>query len=207
MSRRFLYVPLSVMLMAGSAAAVTYFPSDAGPVFEYTSGEVTIGGGPVSFTRAHVTGSGTFWFSSFERFAVTEGGDVLKAEEGGGCSACPDPDITYFDPPYLLLDFPLTAGKTWRSDTMTTALWGYEDPVPVTVIGTVVGPATVTVPAGTFEVMQVRIVRQCVQKPQLNRDFVYWLHPQLGPVEGLVSWEGVVPDAPSTWGGVKALYR
>lgn len=206
-SVRALILSATLALAAGRASAVPYFPSESGPTFQVTSGTVTIEASGPSFARVHSTGSGYYQFWSVESFVVDCDGDVLKSDEGGSCSACPDPDITYFDPPYLLLDFPLTTGKTWGTETLTRELWGPYEPVPVTVTGTVVGPATVTVPAGTFDVIEVRIFRQCLQRPELDQNFVYWLHPQLGPVNGLVSWEGIVPDEPVSWSGLKALFR
>ncbi len=207
MARCILAALLGLSMGALPARAVPWFPSEPGPILHYPSGTVTIDGAGASFARVHETGGGSFFFWNVEGFRVDADGDILKSDEGGSCSACPDPDITWFDPPYLLLDFPLTTGKTWITETMTHELWGPYEPVPVTVTGAVEGPATVTVAAGTFEVIKVRIRRTCPARPQLDQDFVYWLHPQLGPVNGLVAWEGVVPAEPHSWSDLKALYR
>ncbi|MFN2370502.1 MAG: hypothetical protein ABR506_05020 [Candidatus Krumholzibacteriia bacterium] len=40
-----------------------------------------------------------------------------------------------------------------------------------------------------------------------DHEELWLLHPQLGRVEGLLSWEGIVPNEAAAWGGVKALYR
>ncbi len=199
-----------LLLLACSALpvhAVPYFPSESGPIFDYPTGTVTISNRGGSFSRNSTVGYASYFWHEFEGFQVTAEGDILKSYEGSNCSACPDPDITEFDPPYMLLDFPLTTGKTWITETMTPELCCSYEPVPITVIGAVEGPAIVTVPAGTFEVIKVRIYRLCPARPQLNQDFVYWLHPQLGPVNDLVSWEGVIPVEPSSWSDLQALYR
>ena len=73
--------------------------------------------------------------------------------------------------------------------------------------GTVIGPAVVTVEAGTFDVIKVNIEKRYPNAPMYNTVEELWLHRQLGQVNNLTQWTGIVSATGTTWGSLKGLYR
>lgn len=205
-----LAVALLLVAIAGPAAAVPWFPSDPGPTFTYSYGTVVIsdGGPPADFHRSRCTASAP-WVCEAQLFRVDDDGDILYLSRGISSPAMPDPDVTTYDAPLKYLDFPLETGRQWNSSAgIVVAAWDPQAPtVPVTLFGAVVGPATVTVPAGTFEVIKVHLLFICTDQPWRNWTRELWLNHSLGPVNDLVSWTGVVDVESVSWGSLKAGYR
>ena len=140
-------------------------------------------------------------------YRIDATGDIYETQFAAFADAAPDPDIYSYMPNPLYLDLPLEAGKTWET---ASALYYYlgTDPVDtVTLSGHVLGPRSVTVPAGDFEVIEVELHYEYAIDNWRSRTEVLWLHRQLGPVNGLESWEGVVPTESPSWGTLKASYR
>jgi hypothetical protein len=119
----------------------------------------------------------------------------------------PDPDITTYDAPLKYLDFPLETGRQWSSSAGIIPWDPQATPVQVTLAGEVIGPETCTVPAGVFDVIVVRLTLTCADEPWRDWTRTLWLHHQLGPVNDLVSWTGVVGTGPISWGSLKATWR
>ncbi len=203
-----LAVALLLVAIAGPAAAVPWFPSDAGPTFTYPFGTVVISdaGPPADFHRGWCL-DGAPWGCEVQTFRVDDDGDILYLSRGISAPAMPDPDITTYDAPLKYLDFPLETGRQWSSGAGIVPWDPQAPPVPVTLSGTVVGPATVTVPAGTFDVIKVRLTLTCADEPWRDWTTELWLNHSLGPVNDLVSWSGVVDVASTCWGSLKARYR
>lgn len=207
-------IPLTALLLLGMAAApgpagaVPWFPSVAGPTFTYAFGTVVIGEGavPATFSRGWCMG-GTPWGCEVQTFSIDGDGDVLYLSIGYSAPAMPDPDITTFDAPLKYLDFPLETGRQWSSSAGIIPWDPQAPPVPVTLAGTVVGPETVTVPAGTFDVIVVRLTLTCADEPWRDWTRELWLNRFLGPVNDLLSWTGVVGTGPISWGSLKATFR
>lgn len=196
---------LGLALPGPAARAVPYFPSDPGPTFHYESITIYIadGGGTGAFGRSWSFGSPPY-LSGSEVFRLDGDGDVLC--ESVGVVATGMLDIYHFEPPLKYLDFPLETGRTWTSQAELL-----EDPAPeptyVTLSGQVLGPATITVPAGTFDVIAVELTYEGPEYGLAPTTGVLYLHHQLGPIGGLVSWTGVVGTGPILWGSLKAAWR
>ncbi len=207
MPRRLPTAALVLGLLAPCAAqAVPWFPSESGPTFSYPGGAVSIWGSDA----AGAFGRGSCWaFWPFQcrsdAFTLDAGGDIRFQSVGSSSAAMPDPDVTVFDPPLLYLDFPLETDKTWVSQAEVRR--DGQDPLTVTLTGRVVGPATVTVPAGTFEVIIVELSCAGPEGLPLLPIGELWLHDKLGPVNDLLSWTGVVGIGPISWGTLKVMYR
>jgi len=118
-------------------------------------------------------------------------------------------DVTnfYYDPPLKELDYPLTTGKTWVSESHRTNDGGLL-PRDLILTGTVVGPLLVDTYLGPLEVIEVHHVLDVVGTSG-SRLTVHYLHEQFGDVMGLISIDGcnVVSDASRGWSGIKSLYR
>lgn len=203
-------VLLSVVLLQlssfGAAGAGTYWATDEGAVltFGWYSVLVHSNGDQVSHTRLTTPNSGT---TDIYRIATDgdlwhQGGHYVCAGQGEGFD---------YDPPYQLLDLPLDTGKTWS----TTTVW--RDPNygsnRMIVSGEVLGPTTTTVPGldGDVPVIAVRLRIAFPDadgySPLEDSEAIALLHEQLGAVNGLTAWQGVVPVEPRSWGDVKALFR
>ena len=107
-----------------------------------------------------------------------------------------------WDPPLKILDFPLTTGKTWQSESM----WRPETGIPkaYTLTGMVVGPKNVTIGDYTIPVIEVVVEKQW---SSFTFTTTYLLHEQLGDVSNLVSWSGTVANESISWGKLRCLYR
>lgn len=209
--RRGAAVLAAALLLAAAAdpaAAVPWFPSDPGPTFTYSFGTVVIsdGGPPADFHRGWCM-EGAPWGCEVRTFRVDDDGDILYLSMGYSAPAMPDPDVKTYDAPLKYLDFPLETGRQWSSSAGIVPWDPQEPPVPVTLFGAVLGPATVTVPAGTFDVIKVVLVFICADQPWRNWTTELWLNHSLGPVNDLVSWTGVVDVGSVSWGSLKAGYR
>jgi hypothetical protein len=211
MSSRFAITALLMIGMAaapGTLRAVPWFPSEAGPTFTFTYGTVVIGDGPTpsAFSRSLCMG-GAPWGCESQVFQVDTEGDVEYLSLGISGPAMPDPDITTYDAPLKYLDFPLETGRQWSSSAGIIPWDPQATPVQVTLAGEVIGPETCTAPAGVFDVIVVRLTLTSADEPWRNWTRTLWLHHQLGPVNDLVSWTGVVGTGPISWGSLKATWR
>lgn len=195
----------ALALGAAPAVAVPWFPSDPGPTFTYEGAmaPTTISGNGVDFARGTNLESWPF-LSHVEYFRVDPTGDILC--RGTGSAATGMIDIYDYDPPLLYLDFPLEPGKTWSSQATLWPNYAGTPPV-VTLTGRVVGSGPATVPAGTFDVTIVELTLTGQPYGTLPTTGYLFLHHQLGPVGGLVSWTGVVGIGPVSWGRFKVMYR
>lgn len=149
----------------------------------------------------------------------TELGDMgLHGTQVGG-------DVEVYVPPRPLLDVPLTPGKTWE---YTGQVLYYVDDVLTEQYGVagsyeVIGPETVTVPAGTFEAMgvvetffgampglmsipwpHVPVVPSKAPDTFWYAQSVGWVILDSTPYYELDSYS--VPVTARSWGSVKALY-
>ena len=184
--------------------AVDFFPSVTEPTFTYEYGTVTIHNAwPGAFSRRVCDGCIEGSATTYE---LDVNNDILLATFSSWYENIVCPDYNTYTPSLIYLDFPLDIAKTWSSTAVITEVYGgYLDTVTLT--GTVLGPLTVTVPAGDFEVIAVSL--EYVYEHQLFSDStqVLWLHRQLGPVNELVSWTGIVSQEDLDWGSVKSLFE
>jgi hypothetical protein len=199
-----------LILISSPVSAVDYWPHPAGAIYTYQNAggavlEVTYGS---SGTRiSHYQGPG---YILTEQFAEDANGDVVLTFVSGYAEGAIDPD--YFrdlGAAFVFLDSPLTLGKTWTSLVNTTCCY---DACAVSLSATVTGGNQVTVPAGTFTVVEVAFTNTtplCV--PDLPSGTMA-LEKSLGPVVlpggyELVSVTGVVGVQRESWGSLKSLYR
>ncbi len=196
---------VAVILFGVESWAVEYFPADPSATFDYTYGPVTIVDvGSGEFARIVCA---TCIVGSSNSYRVDAGGDIHETQFAGFAQAAPDPSIYLFSPNLLYLDFPLDTGKQWESTSELYFYMGGSAMDTVTLRGRVVGPRTVTVPAGEFEVIEVELDYQYAGESWPSGTQVLWLHKQLGPVNGLEAWTGVVSADRVNWGTLKAGYR
>ncbi len=194
-----------LVLYCGQSGAVDYFPSEPGPTFNYSCGPVTISAdGSGGFGRVICANCIVGAVNSYK---INASSDVLETSYGYFAQAAPDPDIYIYEPGLLYLDLPLDAGKEWQSTAELRYYMGGDALDTVTLHGRVIGPRTVTVPAGEFEVIEVELSYQFAVEEWRSSTTVLWLQRQLGPVNGLESWTGVIAAEETTWGSVKAAYR
>jgi hypothetical protein len=195
----------ALSLWYGRSAAVEYFPSDPGPIFNYACGPVTISAdGSGGFGRVICANCVVGAVNSYK---IDANADILETSYGYFAQAAPDPDIYVYEPGLLYLDFPLDTGKEWQSTAELRYYMGGDALDTVTLHGRVVGPRTVTVAAGEFEVIEVELGYQYAVEDWRSSTTVLWLQRQLGPVNGLESWTGVISTEKTTWGTLKAGYR
>ena len=137
-------------------------------------------------------------------YGIDDTGDILIHEWTAYAEFYSEPELWWWDPPFVLLDFPLEVGKSWTTETTTHSQWGQS--LDETVHVDVVSASQAHVPGGTFEVFEIRMTSFILEK-------TYWLHRDLGPVKiepggwELVYWTGIVPDEAKSWGEVKTLFR
>lgn len=201
--RHILFVLSILVHCVGTAGAQTYWAVDAGAVLVRADGSITtVQPSGDALNHTVTTGSCTEW----RQYVISADGDVGLAAVSDFCLGQIDPDGYSLEPPLTLVDLPLAAGKTWSQLTTLHPMYGSQE-WTVFVEATVLGPTRATVPAGIFDVVavQVQIISFSWQMPSETRTLL--LQANLGDVSGLVSWQGVVPDAAATWGGVKALFR
>ena len=110
-----------------------------------------------------------------------------------------------FTPPFKILDYPLTTGKTWQA----TYEWRNSSDSLVRMCyftGTVIGPRTVETGVGPLEVIEV-LHEVFWNSGQASTR--YYLHEELGDVRDLLALDGcdVVATETTTWSTVKALHR
>jgi hypothetical protein len=137
-------------------------------------------------------------------------GDVLLTFVSGYIDGAIDPE--YFRSlgnAFVFLDLPFTADNTWTSFVNTTCCYGS---CLVSLSATVLGTTQVTVPAGTFSVVQVEFTNNSFNcAPDLPWGTVS-LDQEVGPVIlpggfELVSIGGTVSVEENSWGSLKAFYR
>lgn len=196
---------VAVLLSGVAAGAVEYFPTDPSAAFDYTYGPVTIVDvGSGEFARVVCA---TCIVGSSNSYRVDASGDIHETQFAGFAQAAPDPSIYLYSPNLLYLDFPLDTGKEWESTSELYFYMGDGAMDTVTLRGRVVGPRTVTVPAGEFEVIEVELDYQYAGESWPSVTQVLWLHRQLGPVNGMEAWTGVISTEQANWGTLKAGYR
>ncbi len=202
-----------LLICASLANAADYWPMELGKTFVYGNGsEVRT----VNLQLDHDGESVVRWTDyegpdgifTTESYGIDGSGNVVVIRGGGG-SAWEASGAHEYQPPYVLLDYPLYAGKIWATSTYRQHLIGIGPSYYDSFFVSVQGPVTVTVPAGTFDVMVVEVTPS-VTTPAIT----YWLDLELGPVKyddgevwELVSWSGEVSNDDMTWSDVKTLYR
>ena len=171
----------------GDGLAWTYRAPGADYSIEMTSYEE-------GFDRSYDWGSGYSHFT----FRENVDGDIEIVGWSYWTQGAFDPDFRTYDPPLLYFDFPLEVGKSWVSMNSSGGL-----------VGEVLREETVTVPAGTFDVMVVKLISLSAQDLVIAGEF--YLAPGFGQVihqgHGLVSFSGTVAVQQLSWGSVKALFR
>ena len=193
-----------VIFAATGVYAVDYFPSDNGSAFVYENGTITIHSNLSDGFSRRVC-DGCSWGSEIYYDLDTSGNVLLSAfsawTENMICG-----DYNTYTPNLTYLDFPLDRGKRWSNTAVITGLYGeYLDTVTLTAV--VLGPTTITVPAGEFDVIGVWLEYLYEDHRYEDSTQVLWLHPQLGPVNGLISWSGMVSQKELSWGTVKSMFR
>lgn len=199
---------LFCLIMATTVVAMPYWPSVNGAAFEYSDKTVTVYTSGATFVRGWTDGGGSVWFSYADHYARDADGDLVVTGQSSMCSACTSPSETYFDPPWKLLDYPLTPGKRWS--TTYAQFNPQENPFfypDLIVTVEVVRETTVETPWGTLPVVELGFYRARADRPQDYEMSSMLLHVDLGPIEGLVGYSGVVPNTGISWGDLKALFR
>ncbi len=199
----FMVLSSAVLFAAGSVQvnAAEYWPLQDGLIWTYS-------GSPGYSVEMHSYGQSNCriydWGSGFVSldFSESESGDVVVESwgywsEGGVCGT---PDIREFDPPLTYLDLPLEVGKSWFSVSGGSVL-----------VGEVLRAETITVTAGTFDAVVVRLVAIMPEDWPLAEEELY-LAPAVGQImhngNMLASFSGATVSAErNTWGAVKALFR
>lgn len=201
-SARRLILAIMLLVAADPSSAIDYFPTVDGVQLLY--GTIWVGISSSGNGACHTTSD--LESKSTTCYEIDANGDVMLAfriqsSRPGGWTD----NWIWYSPPAVYLDFPLEPGKTW-----TTATNEQEENGPsyeLVLEGTVIGPAVVTVEAGTFDVIKVNIVKRYPNAPRYDTVEELWLHRQLGQVKNLTQWSGIVGATGATWGNVKSLYR
>ncbi|MHB8080284.1 MAG: hypothetical protein ACYDIE_13635 [Candidatus Krumholzibacteriia bacterium] len=193
------------LLATGSAAGADYWPMANGATFHYRNDagvtrDVTlyaVAALPGWIMRD--TSQESPYCSDSEGFFIDPDGDVACGTVMTFCDDMLDPDRFDFEPPLKFLDLPLTVGKSWTCNDISTGFW----------IFTVVGEQDVTVPAGTFHAMVLSVFTLSGTLPFGG---TWYLDRDIGPVIlpggfKMVSWSGIVGAGSESWGAVKSLYR
>jgi hypothetical protein len=187
---------LCSLLLFATARAADYWPIEHGVTWNY--GESSDSLYPIQMGVS----DGVIWLSEPNPYALTT--SYFRVNADGDIEATRWVNFyeygfqgASFDPPLLFLDLPLEVGKTWETVNSTGGLRG-----------AVLREEVVTVPAGTFQVMVVRIT------DVLNGGlFVgdYYLDRNIGNVKhngvGLFSVSGTIAGESQSWGSLKALFR
>lgn len=197
----------SLLILATPAAAqlAPYWVPDAGCTINFL-----VDGNPLTATAAapmDYTQSAAGNWSTFA-YAFDDDGDVCLREHRWFSTAEPQQyPVRTYDPPAKVLDYPLTAGKTWQSDTTEIRDDEYHVERPLTISASVIGPDVVATGLGDLDVVVVHIDYQYTDGYGGDWSKTYYLHDQLGPVQDLVSITGcdLVPTESITWGAIKAL--
>ena len=200
---------LLLLLIASSAAAVDYWPTGDGITFHYINGsgimdtEITnpiYEGRILRADAIHQSSSGGNGLTC----EIDGDGNVVVHEWTAYAAYYSEPELWWWDQPFVLLDFPLTVGKSWTTETTCHSQW--DQSFDETVLVEVAAASQLQVPAGTFDVFEIRVTTSVVE-------LTYWVNRDLGPVQvdpggwQLVYWTGIVPSEASSWGDVKTLYR
>ena len=199
---RQLILALTVLVAAGSSLAIDYFPTVDGASMLYGTIWVAISsaGDEACHTTADMESQNTTCYAIDANGDVALAYRIYSSRPGGWTSRW-----IWYSPPALYLDFPLETGKTWTTSTNENEEDGPS--YAMVVEGTVIGPAVVTVEAGTFDVIKVNIEKRYPNAPMYNSVEELWLHRQLGQVNNLTQWTGIVSATGTTWGSLKGLYR
>jgi len=214
---KFLILTGLILLVTLPAAAqlAPYWLQDEGCAVEVNGDTPTMSGlhytaqttrTPLKLFRDYIN-TVTDWTSYW--YHIDDDGDLfVDSMESFTPSGGYDTEYYYYDPPYKLLDYPLTAGKTWTTTTYPTDLipGGIERQNVFT--GTVIGPQIIDTPLGSLDVIEVAITRS-VPSRSYTSTTTYYLHEQLGNITDLVALTGcgTVANEASTWSGIKSAYR
>jgi hypothetical protein len=209
-----LFLAVSIMLASTAAVAGDYWPHQEGAIYTYIndSGEVLDVAYGSFGTRESVYATGGFGqgYQVTEYFREDVDGDIYLQKVQGYFIGAIDPEYWgNLGENFIFLDLPLVVGKEWVSYIQTSCCYG---PCPVGLAATVVGPAEVTVPLGTYSVVEVSFLNIT---PSCATDIptgTMMLNREVGPVAlpggyELVAISGVVSVETQTWGAVKSLYR
>lgn len=191
-----------IALSAAAASAQSYWAVDDGAVLTYSVGSITVGR-EGDYSRQGIA------CRSGEIYQLAEDGDVLWSDVYLTCGQLGE--TSSYQPVLLLLDLPLTTGKTWSA----TSTWHGADRrvYLVTLDGEVRGPTTAPIPGIGDEAPVIAVhlsltyasIDGSPVPPDEDKDWL--LHAQLGRVDGLLAWQGVVPGGTVDWSSVKAMYR
>ena len=210
MRRKSLAMIAFVLVAACPVHGAEYWPTGIDAVYTY----VNDAGVVLEVTYDH-NGYRTSHYSNQDEYVIKEqyidssDGDALLTYSEAKWVHSWDPDYyRQLGSAFKFVDLPLVAGGTWFSYANTTCCYGS---CPVMYGFSVLAPTVVTVPAGTFSVVQVSATNlgSCMPYPQTG---VYSLERNIGPVilpggYKLVSIDSAVPSETTCWGDLKALYR
>jgi hypothetical protein len=198
-----------LLLISRVCLGLDFFPTEPGPEMEFPNGTMTIkvaSNGEIirSFYQphqdyGHVTRTN-------EYYELDELGNILFRGETSSDDAWDELQGRYFYPRLKYLDYPLETGKTWSTTAIQIPEYG-TNTHDVVMSAQVLGPESVTVAAGAFDVIAISMSYQYPSAAWMNRTEVLWFHRQLGLINGLTSFSGVVASDVSSWGSLKALYR
>jgi len=142
-------------------------------------------------------------------YNVDDEGDIVVVGGSYGSDATPIHFYEY-SPSWKLLDYPLLLGRSWSSESRYSPSFPICDSSEcdlLTVTVTVMGEEVVATPFGDLPVVVVAVSETSVGYAPYEREYTLKLHVNLGPVDGLVSYSGIVGNESCTWSHIKALYR
>jgi hypothetical protein len=143
------------------------------------------------------------------RYVLDDEGDLCMTESSSFDPAASLSETGYsYATPVKILDYPLTAGKTWYSETTRTAWTGIVTvPRFYSKSTTVVGPRVVDTVLGPLDVIEISCTTQVFNSSPFTT--VYLLHDQIGDVTNMVSFSNcdTVADKKASWGNIKSMYR
>lgn len=156
--------------------------------------------------RLRQTAVGAIGYSE-QTYVLDADGDLCKSSwEHYDPSIDLSPYGGSLSPPCKVLDYPLTPGKTWVSESLVRSSYG-GIARPYVLTGTVVGPRVVETGIGQLEVVEV--THEFFIGTDNHRTYTYLLHETLGDVTQLASIAecDLVPVKETSWGCLKSMYR
>ena len=209
-----IYLAILITLSGSVSIAGDYWPHQTGAVYTYINEsaevlEVTydIYGVRLSEFAGEGLGQGS---QVTETFGEGVGGDIYLQSLLGYTNGAIDPDYyRSLGESFVFLDLPLDSGKNWISFVETSCCYS---PCSVGLAATVIGPSEVTVPLGTFSVVEVSFVNISPGCAAGIPSGIMMLDRVVGPIVlpggyELVAVSDVVSVDEQSWSAVKALYR